>query len=608
MRTVLCRGRWFLLMPVFVCVGMLSAGEAALAAPGRLTLTTERVVVFKDGYALFVKKATATADAEGRVFTDQVPEGAVLGCFWATGNNKVLSMRAEWDERQEERASESNCISTLELLRANKGKMVKLGLTGTPATVVSGTVIDVLELPPDTKDPALRLAPLASISSSHWSLAEAAMPAAKEVVKELIPRGGSLVAIDTVDQGRLVMPVHEIRTVSGAELVTKMTRRELVSTRSKRLSFDLGKENAGKNSELQIYYFSEGVRWIPTYRVAADKPDKADISLQGEILNEAEDISGAAIDLVVSVPNFRFKTTPSPLALEQVLRSSLSAAAPGLMGASSVASQSYAMSSFSNRASEHLQGGAGEGGGIAALAPELGAGAQADMFVYSARTLSLKKGARATIPLWDSSVVLRNIYTLDMKIARDSRSGYAVERSSMAQPSRSPLKLSENEVWHQFELANSGNVPWTTGAALIMRGNVPLGQELLTYTPLGGKTLLPVTVAINMCGSIKEEELARQQNAMTWDGYQYALVRKKATITVSNFRTEKSVTRVTVAIGGKAEKPSNEGIVKLNDSRPEDWQNGDWRGVNNHSDVSWDLEMAPGEIKTLTFEFSFYIR
>jgi hypothetical protein len=34
-------------------------------AAGELTLSTERVVVFKDGYALFVKRATGTADERG---------------------------------------------------------------------------------------------------------------------------------------------------------------------------------------------------------------------------------------------------------------------------------------------------------------------------------------------------------------------------------------------------------------------------------------------------------------------------------------------------------------------------------------------------------------
>src|SRR5436190_12770284 len=69
-------------------------------ADGSLALTTERVVVFKDGYALFVKAGTATADAEGRVSTTAVPDSAVLGCVWAKGDDrKVLGMSTEREEK-----------------------------------------------------------------------------------------------------------------------------------------------------------------------------------------------------------------------------------------------------------------------------------------------------------------------------------------------------------------------------------------------------------------------------------------------------------------------------------------------------------------------------
>jgi len=604
MRNVIQQYRSFILILAVICAGILRAGEAVAEAPGRLALSTDRVVIFKDGYALFAKKASAVADAEGRVFTEQVPDGAVLGCFWAMAENKVLSMRAEWDERQTERSTETNCVSTLELLRANKGKAVKLGSINN-TSVIFGTVLEVLELPPDLNDPALRVPVAAHANGAAWRR-NAGVPETEtptEFTRALEPRGGHLVVVDTVDQGRLVLPVAEVRTVSGTDLVTKMARREMVYSRTKRLSFELGKENAGKKADLQIYYFTEGVRWIPTYRVGADKADSAEISLQGEILNEAEDISDAAIDLVVGVPNFRFKTTPSPLAMEQMMRSSLAVAAPGLMG-----NNAYSNASFQQRHGEFRQDAPAAGGDAVALARELAAGAQSDMFVYSRAKLSLKKGARATLPLWQSNVALRNLYTLDLKVVRDARSGYSVDRVADGSRPRSPLKLAENEVWHQFELTNSANVPWTTGAALILRGGVPLGQELLTYTPLGGKTLLPVTVAINMCGSMKEEEIARQDNALKWNGDNYALVRKKVTVSVSNFRTEKSVTRVSVSTGGKAQAVSDGGVVKLNDSKSDDWQNSQWFGINNHSDVSWDLEMAPGEIKTLTFEVGFYIR
>jgi hypothetical protein len=30
--------------------------------------------------------------------------------------------------------------------------------------------------------------------------------------------------------------------------------------------------------------------------------------------------------------------------------------------------------------------------------------------------------------------------------------------------------------------------------------------------------------------------------------------------------------------------------------------------VNNHSDVTWELTLAPGETKTLEVRFSFYVR
>ena len=40
------------------------------------------------------------ADAEGRVFTEEVPDAAVLGTFWASSaDGKILGMHAGWRER-----------------------------------------------------------------------------------------------------------------------------------------------------------------------------------------------------------------------------------------------------------------------------------------------------------------------------------------------------------------------------------------------------------------------------------------------------------------------------------------------------------------------------
>nr|MBA2627212.1 hypothetical protein [Gemmatimonadales bacterium] len=244
-------------------------------------------------------------------------------------------------------------------------------------------------------------------------------------------------------------------------------------------------------------------------------------------------------------------------------------------------------------------------------APELSAGGQQDLFVYGAKRLALKKGARITIPLWQSTAALRHLYTLDIPVVRDAQSGSSIRRGQNGNPDpsdRSPQRLAENQVWHQFELSNASAVPWTTGAALIIRDTLPIGQDLLTYTPVGSASLMPVTVAIDMCGGYSEEELSRQPNGLHWNGYDYGLIRKKATITVRNLRKQPSLTRVSVALGGKAEKISDGGTIQLNDHRSDDWSENSGREANNHSDLSWEFTLDAGASKTLICEFGYYQR
>jgi hypothetical protein len=163
-------------------------------------------------------------------------------------------------------------------------------------------------------------------------------------------------------------------------------------------------------------------------------------------------------------------------------------------------------------------------------------------------------------------------------------------------------------VWHQLELTNNTKVPWTTGAALTMRDSLPIGQDLLTYTAVGGCALLPLTVAVDLQGSFDEEETSRTPNALRVEGYDYTLVRKKGTLTVSSFRKEKSVMRLSAGVGGKVSEASDGGKIKVNDFRAEDWVDGGQLYVNNHSDVTWEMEVGAGETKRVSYTVSFYVR
>lgn len=610
------------------------AAAAKETPAGRLSLITDRVVVFKDGYALIVKSATATADAAGHVYTEDVPDSAVLGSFWALADQgQIRSMRAEWVEEKKERTTTTDCLTMVELLRANKGRGATLQLNWSDKASISGTIADVLDLPPqDADETGATPPPEGGVNSAaRFRAPPGAHPHPSpgprgETVREITSRGGQFVAIDTEDgaagkAGRIVLPVEQVRTISGPGLVTTMQRHEQVVTRAKRLTFDLDQATAGKTVRINILYFTPGVRWIPTYRVAGggtgDLKDSAEVSLQAELLNELEDIDGAALDLVVGVPSFRFRSTISPMSLEATMRNALLQAAPNLMG-----QQQMSNALFAQRAGEwrdEQSNAAAEGPAGVNLAPELAASGEQDLFVYSAPRLSLPKGARATAPLWSSTAPIKHLYTMDVNVVRNPRGEGAADyfcydaksaalsgRSPTGSPP-SPLRLAQQPVWHQLELTNNSEVPWTTGPAMLLKGTVPLGQDLLTYTSPKGTALLPVTVAMDVRGTYTEEEIERKPNALHWNNSNYALIRKRATITITNSRKETSDTRLTVSLGGRAENASDKGAIKINDLHTEDWGNSGNYLPNNHSDITWSVSLEPGQSKTFTVEFIFYV-
>jgi hypothetical protein len=142
---------------------------------------------------------------------------------------------------------------------------------------------------------------------------------------------------------------------------------------------------------------------------------------------------------------------------------------------------------------------------------------------------------------------------------------------------------------------------------MLLRAFLPLGQELLTYTPRGGRTILPITVAVDVRGTHDEEEIGREAKALRWGGYDWAHVRKQGTVTVTNYRDEPADMLISVSTGGKVESASDDGTIKINATRVEDWYGGH-AAINNHSDVAWSLTLEPGETRTVSYVVGYFVR
>ncbi len=578
-----------------------------------LSLTTENVVIFKDGYFLIVKKGIATTDGDGKVFTNEVPDSAILGSFWAIAQQgEINSMVAGWEASETEDKREINCTTVMEIVTANLGASCSLRIRGEKSEVVKGVLLKVLanrELMPEKNN--------RTVHGQHDSVGGAVE---SEVLVDTILGTHFLLRTETGDMMIAADSVSNL-TVEGMKTTLKQNMKKL--KREKKLTFDFGLPNT--EVELSLMYFCPGIRWIPTYRLnLTDKPfvfkgdasgteakraaaKTAEILMQGEIINDSEDLIDVPLHVVVGVPNFRFKASPSPMVLEASLKNVLPAAAPQVMGNQAVdqfdngmfsnALYSQTTSDFrSSRATGNSEG------VVDGLSADLTASSGNDLFVYELKPMSLKKGERASVRILKADVAYRDIYTWNVTV-QHSPYQFASGRNR-----RSPLVVSDSEVWHQIDLINDTNVPWTTGAAMLVDGFQPLAQELLTYTSPGGICRLPMTVSVDLKAKVDDQETGRELNAIKWRNSNYSLVKGKISAELANNKESEVPVEVSLRFGGKANTVSDEGTTKLEGFNPNDWSNQGGDPINNSSVVKWKTSVAPGECFKPTVEYEFYLR
>jgi hypothetical protein len=587
------------------CADARSASTRALKPDGsELELKTERVIIFKDGYGLVVKRGVATTDERGEVYTDDVPDAAVLGSFWATPKQgRLLSLVAGWREVSEEKTEPVVCTQTIEVLKANVGRKCRLQLSDNSS--LSGVIHQVLA--EETLAPAsdTNWAAFGPLTEGSLALSGRSNSAATPASTTLSGIRGTHFVLRTED-GDVLLSAGDVRRLTIEDMKTTLDRTLTAKKRSKRLILRFAEPR--QRREVLIAYFRPGLRWIPTYRFDLDDDGEekiANIAMQAEVMNEAEDLIRTPVDVVVGVPNFRFRGLPSPLILERTLRNALAEAAPQLMGQFR---NDLSNALFTQRAGELRdrtpQPPPNQAAAAIELPPELTAAGAQELFVYHVDRLTLRKGERAIVPIFTAQAPYRDVYTWNVFVKRND-----IATAPSGSGASSPLILSNNEVWRQIELTNTTDAPWTTGAAMIMEGGQPLAQELLTYTSPKGVCRVPITVAVDLRGSFAERETGRQLKALTWNHSEYAKISQRATLSLWSHKANAVDAEITLRFGGKADEASADGSVTLSPYRAEDWER--YRGdpaVNNSSTVVWKKSLEPGSQFEATVDYHFYTR
>ena len=330
---------------------------------------------------------------------------------------------------------------------------------------------------------------------------------------------------------------------------------------------------------LGMAYLRQGITWIPEYTLKVLDDDTAELTLRGSLVNEAEDLIHTDVHLVVGVPHFVHTQYLAPLAVGQVIRTIGVA-----MGAPNVPAQ--VMSQVMNRAAivqgppgdqpgvieQPVEGRGGDLGKALGNLPQMEGAAATDYTVYTKKDLTLRRGEKAIITLFVKNIRYSHIYRW------------------------SPPDRME----HSLVLSNQTDSAWTTGPCLALSEDRPLSEDLLKYTPKGGRGELPVTAAINIAHDKSEREVERKLKAHSPSSNVYFdLVALEGKLKLHNYEKRTVDVIITNPIPGKPLTADQGGSLSVDSTK--------LRLLEREGTVCWHVRLEPGEEKTLIYQYERYV-
>ncbi|NOT31278.1 MAG: hypothetical protein HOP15_12595 [Planctomycetes bacterium] len=553
-------------------------GEPQASTPGVLAREVEgafpvrEVTVFKDGHAFVLRETTRAADAAGNVVLDDLPE-PVLGTFWpyASGGAKLVSATARRESVNQERTA----LDLVQLLRANVGREL--------------TLIDV--------DGGRIQGKLLGLTRRSGEEVEASEPGSGRPRPEEF---GSIVRIATAS-GTRVLPVARVRELeTEGELGERFGEEALHERLSLRVDRPASRVTVG------VAYVQKGLRWIPAYRLDLDGDGQAAVRLEATLVNDLIDLEGATVHLVVGAPRFEFAGELDPMALREV--------------AAGIGSRAQPFDRFSNLAGNSnmltTQVAGYVEGAPAPSAPALaGEAAGEDLYLYTVRDVTLRKGERLVLPLSEFTLPYRDVFVLDVPIGPPPElfESFSGERAlELARLLAAPKAV------HTLRLDNTSQAPLTTAPALVLEGGKLLAQGRMLYTPPGGRTDVAINPAVDVRVELEERESGRTSERIL--DTDYLRIGLAGSIRLSNQKREpielevrRSVLGLVDEVGQGGEKQQR-GLMEAwgGSAMPAWWGWYSWPGwwfrFNGSGRFTWDVTLEPGASVALESSWHYFWR
>jgi hypothetical protein len=572
--------------PALITAAAIAQQPAPLSALARMPV--KEITVFKDGHAFLLHEGVMPTDGAGNVIMDYLP-APVLGTFWPYSSNKDLKLIGV-TASQRKVLVEETAITLAQLLEANTGveAIISEKPLGKDERSYAGTIIGI-----PTRSPE--------------ELSATGLPN----LGERLPEKGDVILVKTAE-GIKVVPVENIKDVTfktphKARLSNQQFRNALT------LKLDWSGRRPEKTADVGLVYLQKGVRWIPSYKITIDGSGNAAVKLQATLLNELTDLDDVSANLVIGVPTFSFKDSTDPIALQKKaaeLSQYFQTDRAQLMS-NAIATQAARMGEYRSPSSDAP-------GDLGPNLPE--STTSEDLFVFSIRHLTLKKGERVAMPVAEYSVPYKDVFTMDLPFAPPPEVRTNLNNEQQAEMAR---LLAEPKVTHKIRLTNKGGYPLTTAPALIVRDNRVLAQGMMTYTSVGANTDLEITKAVDVQVEKAENETQRTPNAVRLHGDDYARVDLAGKISLTNYKAQAIQLEITRHVLGNVQTADHGGVVvKINafedgrymaaGSYPSWWGRYSWPSwwhqLNGWGRITWKINLEAGKSVDLGYTWHYFWR
>jgi hypothetical protein len=134
--------------------------------------------------------------------------------------------------------------------------------------------------------------------------------------------------------------------------------------------------------------------------------------------------------------------------------------------------------------------------------------------------------------------------------------------------------------------------------------DIALGQPWMEMTPVAGNAKFAISQNSDLPVRYIDEEQKRTQNAYSINNrnetLNFDLVQMKGTIRIENQSVKEKTVRISRYIEGKP--VASEQLWKLTTRKP---QAGN---PNSSNETTWEIVLKPGEQKTFTYTYEYYLR